>query len=412
MNRHIERLLTSMFLVTLVAAACPRREKPTAASRSAAPSELGVKAVAQQTRYWCWAAAAEMVMRYVGGEKRTISQAQQAADAALPEVVTCVKDRCREDQPELCRKGGYPKFDFAGYDFDTPIACSDGLTFEHLKEELAAKRPVAYSYSYDKDGAHMRVIIGTGRNDAGLDTLRVIDPKSTDYLRCTPNQPGAVTYLDYLTNHDRTIYCVQVKGGKDPCKPCDLPADRPKVRERGYTSAESAARGAFEQFPEVLAALKRNESLDVGPGADEAIFATANVRRAKEADLDGITLIRPPTKRRVFPVRDKDGWFGLVTVQRTSDEPEAWEPVSMFEDLRAGDIQRLLVEHDTATTEPLRFLIVPGLNLEFLLGADGTLISLASEPPPLAIEPKETLGLVEFARRFWPIAKTLNSYPT
>jgi hypothetical protein len=386
---------------------------------SATPAPLRVGAIGQETSAWCWAAAAEMIMVYVGGPARRVTQARQATDAARKrqQYVTCLAGSCRAVQPRACLQGGYPTF--GDYDFEKPLDTVHPLSLPRLARELA-KRPIAFSYEYGPngiDGAHMLVGIGLGKDAVkGVDTIMVLDPYSAESETCRPRR-GQVSYRYYRREHDLTIYCIKVKGDLTECRPGDdaEPLPTPAPPPPAEPTAEAAARAALEQFAELRILLTDKDDLagsGIGHSARLETLATDEIRRWSGGLPQEAKWIRPPTERRVFPVRDAGGWYALVTVERVG--PTEWEPVAMFEDRRAAAIEAQLGLHDPGGEGRVGLMLVPGLNLEFLdvPGPPESRLHPLINDPGLGIRLDRPLSLTDAARTIRTSVQRLNRDPT
>src|SRR5688572_10337774 len=101
------------------------------ACRPKPESELKVHLVPQELDQWCWAACAQMVMRFHGVEK---SQCEQAKDMFGTEECPC--DQCEVKDPDpKCNAGRFP--DLTRYGFECKRTSKQALSWEALKKELS-----------------------------------------------------------------------------------------------------------------------------------------------------------------------------------------------------------------------------------------------------------------------------------
>ena len=111
---------------------------------------LSVQLRPQETRMWCWAASAEMIMEFLGSPG--ISQCSQAQQYL--NVTAC----CVSPTPEACINGGWPQFEY--YGFNASNTEDEALSWEQLTREIDANRPVAFGWHWNSGGGHMVVVCG------------------------------------------------------------------------------------------------------------------------------------------------------------------------------------------------------------------------------------------------------------
>lgn len=126
---------------------------------------LDVPLHGQMTDLWCWATSAEMILRYMNNHVTQCSQATQEygidakVDCCAPQALTS------DLGSQHCVQGGWPPFEQWGFSSkNTADACEPrdhcALSFDQLKGEIDADRPVAFSWRYSGGGGHMMVAIG------------------------------------------------------------------------------------------------------------------------------------------------------------------------------------------------------------------------------------------------------------
>jgi hypothetical protein len=121
---------------------------------------LPVPLIAQETDFWCWAACAQMIMRYKG---RDVSQVDQASKRFGTD--------CGIDPTPLeCLEPGWPDFQAWGFHAEST---GPALTMEQIKDQIDANMPVAFAV-LRQSGYHMRVAIGY---DVSNETVLVHDPE-------------------------------------------------------------------------------------------------------------------------------------------------------------------------------------------------------------------------------------------
>jgi hypothetical protein len=131
---------------------------------------LNLGNIPQQTNQWCWAASAQMIMRYVGNQN--IAQCVQANNRFGR------TDCCKTPTPVACVNPGWPEFQKYGFTSHQGGA----LSWANLRRQIATSgscrgRPLAFSWgwlSFDASGklqpvgsGHMMVAMGYQENNNG-----------------------------------------------------------------------------------------------------------------------------------------------------------------------------------------------------------------------------------------------------
>jgi hypothetical protein len=104
---------------------------------------------------WCWAASGQMIMSFLAGSN--ITQCQEASNYFGNS--SC----CNSPTPDACVNGAWPQFDQYGFSFQRTAQQGTGgvpLTWDELRQEIDAGRPVAFSYHFLSGGGHMMVARG------------------------------------------------------------------------------------------------------------------------------------------------------------------------------------------------------------------------------------------------------------
>jgi Papain-like cysteine protease AvrRpt2 len=136
----------------------------------AGPGErIGVPQFHQYKEMWCWAACAEMVLRFLGG---SLKQCDIAARLLR-------KDCCNNDPTDACDEGldveqvdqAFARVGLAGQRFDSE------LSFDSIVSQISGrpKRPVVAGIKWANGGGHLVVISGWRRADA-IRYVKVNDP--------------------------------------------------------------------------------------------------------------------------------------------------------------------------------------------------------------------------------------------
>ncbi|WP_028316642.1 papain-like cysteine protease family protein [Desulfatibacillum aliphaticivorans] len=149
---------------------------------------LEVELIPQETEQWCWAASAEMIMKYLG---RDVPQCEQANTEFKR------NDCCGDPVPKECVKPGSPQFahwDFLYRFIDPP----DVLSFHDLKHEFCSNRPVQFVWKWTggKKGAHEMVATGYSDYDQ---MIHINNPWPVD-----SGEVAWITYSEYVSGKDHT----------------------------------------------------------------------------------------------------------------------------------------------------------------------------------------------------------------
>lgn len=171
------------------------------------PAEsLAVTLHPQETRMWCWAASAQMVMDYLG---HNVSQCVQANNRFGR------TDCCNTPVPSACVNGGWPEFNKYGFDFKTTSWAP--LSWQKLKEQISTaanckKRPFCFTWKWNGSGGHVLVAVGY-ITVGGIDLVEILNPG--------PVNVGThrwITYEAYVSGSNYThwhdYYDIEYIGGQ------------------------------------------------------------------------------------------------------------------------------------------------------------------------------------------------------
>lgn len=136
----------------------------------------------QKLDQWCWAASAQMVLKYRG---KDIAQCTQANYRKLAK-------ECCPANPD-CNKTGWPDVALDKNETDYSRLRGAALTLEALEEQIAIKQnPVIFSWKWTGGKGHMMVAVGY-ETVKGKVYIDILDPWA-------PNVGGSrktVTYQEY-----------------------------------------------------------------------------------------------------------------------------------------------------------------------------------------------------------------------
>jgi Peptidase_C39 like family len=140
----------------------------------------------QKLDQWCWAASAQMVLKY---RNKDVAQCTQANYRKLS-----AKDCCPANP--TCNKTGWPDIALERNETDYSRLRGQALSLEALEEQIAIKKnPVIFSWKWTQGKGHMMVAVGyhTVQKDVYID---ILDPWA-------PNVGGSrktVSYREYDSN--------------------------------------------------------------------------------------------------------------------------------------------------------------------------------------------------------------------
>jgi hypothetical protein len=208
---------------------------------------LNVPLIPQQTSEWCWAASAEMIMKYAGHD---VAQCQQANHEFGR------TDCCLTPAPGPCVNGGWPEFNVWQFCY---LQTADGvaLTWAQLVAEIDANRPVEFCWAWVGGGGHAMAARGYSYlAPIGLFPMVYInDPWA-------PNVGNTrwITYPVYVSqandhSHWRDYYEIfydEIGAKAGPARKEQENAMSPEpaaMTSGGYADPETAAREALKFFP-------------------------------------------------------------------------------------------------------------------------------------------------------------------
>lgn len=144
---------------------------------------LAVSLIGQKTGLWCWAASKQMAMKFLGND---VSQCEMANNN------TERTDCCNDPTPSDCVKGGWP------YVNDHGFTCTRGdweaaLTFEQLKAQIDAGKPITFCWGWIPRGGHSMVVTGYYEDSVGNQLVYINDPWPVN-----AGDHKTVTYQDWV----------------------------------------------------------------------------------------------------------------------------------------------------------------------------------------------------------------------
>jgi hypothetical protein len=281
---------------------------------------LSVRLVSQQAGYWCWAASGQMVMAFLGHDTSQCQQVVARWDRS---------DCCPAPGAAGCDVGGWPQF--GRYGFAAESTEHEPLSWEAVKAEIDAGRPVAFSWEWRYGGGHMMVLIGyEQRPEASL--VQVNDPRPS-----TPLRPW-VTYGEYVADsvytagedlrhkHWNDYYAITyvgasaspAPGGTGPGASATGPV---APQEPSYPSPAAAAESALKlllKSPALSGSLLPGVTLAglaVSAGLPDYIVRLDSLRTYTAAKDPMMLLVK--MGRVAFPVQKHNTVYTSITVRRS-----------------------------------------------------------------------------------------------
>lgn len=179
----------------------------------------------QKADAWCWAASAEMVLTHLGAPPSEVDQRIQAG-RLYPPVELCDSTLCCESCGESsvtrgCHYTGFPQLEKYGFVAEVTRPFNP-LSWEALKCELDAGRPVIFAWEWLDDGevtgsGHM-MVAESAYQAQGEHWIVVRDPAPT----CRGSSM-TISYQEYRGGeaHAHWIDYYGIRRKSEPWEPCD-----------------------------------------------------------------------------------------------------------------------------------------------------------------------------------------------
>jgi hypothetical protein len=166
----------------------------------------GVTFEIQQESNWCWAASGQMIMQFLAPGSASAfcqcKQAEMALSASTPGISCC--SGCLSNSNVDCDHPSYPDFQAFGFTFQTTCGsqqtdCKDApLSWDHLKAELCAGRPIAFTHLPKSGGLAHMMVAKDYREEGKKKWVLVLDPQKV----CTgANCNGQAWWFSYKTRY-------------------------------------------------------------------------------------------------------------------------------------------------------------------------------------------------------------------
>jgi hypothetical protein len=304
--------------------------QPQPQAQASASRVLSVPLIHQQTGNWCWAASGGMIMTFLG---HPVSQCAQA-DSEFKRLDCCPPP---PSAPQ-CDQGGWPEFE--RFEFASRHTESQALSWDAVKAEIDAGRPVAFTWWWLGGGGHMMVLKGY-EEDGATSLVAVNDPWPSTIVA------PWITYEEYVADnryvagedlrhtHWNDYYAITYVGGSVSPAPGGTsvgaagggPAGAPQ--QPSYPSPEAAAQAAFSlllQSPALSQSLLHGVTLaglTVGAGLPGYLIRADSLRKYTAAK-DPLSLL-VKLGRVVFPVQRDNTVYTSITVRRS---PTGWRLAS------------------------------------------------------------------------------------
>jgi hypothetical protein len=143
------------------------------------PKVLSIAPVRQAQRKWCWAACVEMLLNHFQRHQDQCSIVGRKRDEVLPEVCCGVNEADFENEgcEPLVMRDVWMKFNISAEAHLATNGTPGRLTFDEIKTEINAERPVEVGIKWNDDigGGHAVIIKGWDSIN-GEDAVWVNDP--------------------------------------------------------------------------------------------------------------------------------------------------------------------------------------------------------------------------------------------
>jgi hypothetical protein len=164
-------------------------------ARNATHTNLEVEVIGQETGMWCWAASAEMIMKFHGKE---VKQSVQANNEFGRDDCDKIRRCPNPVKKHPCVKGGTPEFE--KYGFKSFFIPAPELGWEQVKEQIVKKRPFIFRWAWTGGGAHLMVATGFAEVN-GKRYVRMIDP-----LPPCQGEDQFITYEHFLNSPGKHMW--------------------------------------------------------------------------------------------------------------------------------------------------------------------------------------------------------------
>lgn len=146
------------------------------------------KLIPQEQSQWCWAASSEMVLLY-------LLQVDVPQCKLANEVNIAAQDCCPANPN--CDSAVYPDVLFTNRHVKF-VPLGNALSLPQLENEIASNRPVAFSWNYNRGGAHMMVAVAykAGNGETLIDALDPLPEKK--------GRHKVLTYEEYVSSETYT----------------------------------------------------------------------------------------------------------------------------------------------------------------------------------------------------------------
>lgn len=157
---------------------------------------LQVPLIGQKTNMWCWASTLEMSVALTGAAVSQCSQSNAKFNR---------NDCCNTPTPAACINGGWPDYDRVNYN-SAKTAWGVALTFDQLKAEIKANRPVNFDWQWVGGGGH--IMVATGFDDNfGEQWVHMHDPWPPD-----TGTSRWITYAEYVSAANQYTHGLDYSG--------------------------------------------------------------------------------------------------------------------------------------------------------------------------------------------------------
>jgi Papain-like cysteine protease AvrRpt2 len=392
---------------------------------TAVSGSIAVKLRPQQTRMWCWAASAEMVMATLGKDVAQCLQANKRFGHT---------DCCNSPTPGPCVQGGWPEF--PKYGFSSMVTNNTALTWSQIVDQIKKKKPVAFSWHWTGGGGHMMVLWGYSQS-GGKNYVSINNP-------WPPNvgEVQVLTYEAYVSGpgytHWNDYYNVARVSPGEKVNEDTQPSDAGKFGDKAndgannsnkkgkVTSVKAAVTQSRPAAINALSNLGKNEAVKnlFAPGALEkaeltvppfpVVMVGLEDLRKEAPGADPKKLLEKDFNTVIYPISSQANIVGSITMQGTGT---GWTVGSYS----GGTLARLL-EHARSTHAKKKnaalassyVVSIPALNLYFVAfpGSDALELVPVQDDASLGLSSGQAVRASDIMPRLIEAAKKHNGLPS
>jgi len=367
----------------------------------------------QETSMWCWAASGKMVMEFVQ-PGLVVSQCEEANSYYSR------TDCCKSPIPEPCINGGGWDV-LAKYGFSFNRRDGSPLSWDELKSQICANKPVMFAWAWDGGGGHMMVVTGFSDDISSQHYVHINNP--------WPPMVGDTKVLTYdaWVNGDgysfwAVYYDIQkklIKISHAPLieKKTNFPLEK-SLMEMGKPTDAEANKLALEGLKVLNRLVTQDNAQAFGfyrkPDASQtAIGRPIREFRVQLDDLKSFIPTDDPTKilrgrqRLIYPVLSAGRVSSSIRIEKYNSAYRVNSFGNSALIKMIEDVAGIGLLADERQAVPLSTLEIPAMGLYFLVKEAGGKILLSSifDEPSLGLKKGSFKPAVEVYLKLQPFAK-------